>query len=265
MEPIATFVKRADGAPEPSEADDSEAIREFWRSYMTVFDELNKCIPYRKTVERHIHWLDPKPGELCFDAGCGTGNLSQVLADTGARVEGVDFCEVSLKQARRKVPTGKFRYADLREPLPYETARFDKIGSCLVMHLLDRRSQSFALRECARVLKPGGTIAISGFARFFRPLGPFKGYASTFAEWVRAMNPVGGTAYAIKNLKGTAQIFYYIWQIMGREKRGLYDFFSRAALNDMFQHAGLQMTEYEPAFAGQCVLAVARKPHPAQS
>lgn len=249
------------GAPAlESELDSAPRVAKFWRDYMSVFDELNKCGPYCETVERHISLLRPRAGELVFDAGTGTGNHAQALVQAGARVKGLDFCETGLAQARSKLPAVELELGDLRQRLPYPDAHFDKVGSCLVLHLLDRKSQEFALRECARVLKPGGTIAISGFATTFRPLGPVYGYAATLGHWLKTRNPIGGTLFALANLKQTLSISYFIWQIMGREKRGVYNFFCARGLQELFAQAGLEMVHYEPVFARQCAIALARKP-----
>jgi ubiquinone/menaquinone biosynthesis C-methylase UbiE len=59
-----------------------------------------------------------KPG-VALDAACGTGRFAEFLAKCGHRVIGVDSSPEMLAYARRRVPDGEFRLAELgRLPLP---------------------------------------------------------------------------------------------------------------------------------------------------
>ena len=101
-------------------------------------------------------------GARVLDVGCGTGALASALAERAhARVWGVEPSEGMLAVARARVP----RAAGLRhgraERLPFRDGWFDAVVLSLVVHLLERPA---ALAEAARVLVPGGRIAIATFA-----------------------------------------------------------------------------------------------------
>lgn len=55
---------------------------------------------------------------------------------------------------------GAVSYLDLREPFPFSSARFDAIFTCHVLEHLYADEAEACLRECARVLAPGGVLRI---------------------------------------------------------------------------------------------------------
>jgi 2-polyprenyl-3-methyl-5-hydroxy-6-metoxy-1,4-benzoquinol methylase len=71
-----------------------------------------------------------------LDAGCGDGYLARVLAARGAHVTGIDLSPRLIKMARSKNPGGDidYRVADLSQPLPDDSGRFDAVASYLVLN-----------------------------------------------------------------------------------------------------------------------------------
>lgn len=93
-----------------------------------------------------------------LDAGCGTGYLSRLLAERGARVTGVDlskrFIEIA-EQYEKKKPLGiRYDRADLADLSRFPDRSFDLVVSVYV--LCDARDCRKAVSEIGRVLKPGG-------------------------------------------------------------------------------------------------------------
>lgn len=107
-------------------------------------------------------------GKKVLDVGCGPGNLLVALAaDAPELLIGVDVDEVFLVFGRSHIKnsiedpalTPTLLRASL-PTLPFANETFDLVTCFLVMpHVPD---DSVALLELARVLKPGGTLAISG-------------------------------------------------------------------------------------------------------
>jgi ArsR family transcriptional regulator len=94
------------------------------------------------------------------DLGCGTGQVSAVLAPFVKRVVGVDASAAMLQAARRRlrgVDNVDLRRGEL-EALPIDDAQLDAATLMLVLHHLPEPEK--ALAEVARVLKPGGRVLI---------------------------------------------------------------------------------------------------------
>ncbi len=98
-----------------------------------------------------------------LDAGCGGGGMPLSLAEEAAFVVGIDpadrFQDAGVKLAReRGVPHLAFALAD-GMALPFPDASFDLVLShAVIEHVADA---PLYLRECARVLAPGGHVYLS--------------------------------------------------------------------------------------------------------
>jgi trans-aconitate methyltransferase len=116
--------------------------------------------------------LAPKPGERVLDLGCGPGTLTRALADSGARVVGVDASAEMIAEARRAYPELEFHVAR-GEALTYER-EFDALFSNAALHWMTRAGE--VARAMYRALVPGG-----------RMVAEFGGYAN-IAELRRAVD-----------------------------------------------------------------------------
>ena len=99
-----------------------------------------------------VELLSPQPGERIFDLGCGTGHLTARIAESGARVVGLDASEEMLAQARATYPHLEFRVADARE-FTVESA-FSAVFSNATLHWV--RPAEAAIRRIRAALEPGG-------------------------------------------------------------------------------------------------------------
>ncbi len=91
-----------------------------------------------------------------LDAGCGTGAVMKYLARYG-EVTGFDFAAEALKFSRRRGHTRLVQASVLQIPLA--SAQFDIVVSFDVICEIGVDSWQ-ALREFARVLKPGGIVLL---------------------------------------------------------------------------------------------------------
>jgi ubiquinone/menaquinone biosynthesis C-methylase UbiE len=97
-------------------------------------------------------------GTRALDAGCGTGFQTAVLERLGYAAHGVDIAPRLLAVARRRLPAATLLVASV-EALPYRDASFDAVACCgSTLSFVD--DPAGALRELARVLKPGGLIVL---------------------------------------------------------------------------------------------------------
>lgn len=97
-------------------------------------------------------------GTRLLDVACGPGYVAGLAASRGAIATGVDIAPQMLELARALHPGVDFRAAEA-ESLPFADASFDAVvASFLLPHLADAPA---AVAELARVLAPGGRLALS--------------------------------------------------------------------------------------------------------
>ena len=96
--------------------------------------------------------LAPQKSEHVLDLGCGTGSLTHKIAQSGARVVGLDASSEMLRQARQSFPEIEFVLADATQFSLGES--FDAVFTNAVLHWILEPHKAF---ECvAKHLKSGG-------------------------------------------------------------------------------------------------------------
>lgn len=127
-------------------------------------------MPERKFRNRLIDHLGPEPGEQILEFGSGTGTnlLIAAMRSPDCHYTGLDVDPKIREIAKRKLNKYNLKIP-LRlydgEKLPFESASFDKVYSCLVFHHLDRATKLRSLKEIHRVLKPGGKLIIGDWGK----------------------------------------------------------------------------------------------------
>ncbi len=100
----------------------------------------------------------PEHGPL-LDLGCGTGELARSAADGGFRVTACDIAPEMLARAIASDAEGVVTWVQL-EPeahvLPFDDGSFEVVVASSVLEYL--ADPAAALRECRRVLSPGGLL-----------------------------------------------------------------------------------------------------------
>jgi SAM-dependent methyltransferase len=110
------------------------------------------------------------PGDRVLDMGCGGGRHAFALARRGADVVALDMDAAELKdvagmfdamKAEGEVPAGSMTSAvrGTAYGLPFADATFDRVVAAEVLEHLPEDQR--AMNELARVLKPGGIIAVT--------------------------------------------------------------------------------------------------------
>jgi len=101
-------------------------------------------------------------GVQLLDVATGPGYAAAAAAKRGAEVVGVDFAPAMVAEARRRYPTVDFREGDA-EDLPFPEASFDAVTMNFGLLHLGRPER--ALTEAHRVLRPGGRLGFTVWAR----------------------------------------------------------------------------------------------------
>ena len=115
-------------------------------------------------VLNEIQKIGAKNKQTVLDVGCGGGFLSNALAQNGLAVTGVDLSEESLRIAKAHDITGTIQYlpADAYH-LPFADQSFDVVTVMDFLEHVERPAD--VVKECARVLKPGGILIYHTFNR----------------------------------------------------------------------------------------------------
>mgnify|MGYP000374340921 CR=1 FL=1 len=113
---------------------------------------------WRKAV---VDAVGAKPGETVLDIAAGTGTSSQPYADSGVHVVPADFSLGMLRVGKQRRADLGFTAADALR-LPFADASFDAVT--MSFGLRNVADPSAALREFARVTKPGGRFVLCEFS-----------------------------------------------------------------------------------------------------
>jgi demethylmenaquinone methyltransferase/2-methoxy-6-polyprenyl-1,4-benzoquinol methylase len=133
------------------------AVRDMFDRIAPRYDLVNRIMTFRLDVawrRRAVRILALAPGSVVLDLACGTGDLCRELVTAGYRPVGVDLSWGMLAHARTDAP---LVHGDaLRLPVGDGTVAGITCGFAL-RNVVDL---SVLAAECARVLRPGGRIAL---------------------------------------------------------------------------------------------------------
>jgi SAM-dependent methyltransferase len=94
-----------------------------------------------------------------LDIGCGDGGILEALTIHAVAVTGIDASEEAVALSRARVGSAHILKADVQERLPFSDDSFDSVFMLDVIEHLEKPAA--ALREINRVLRVGGTLAIT--------------------------------------------------------------------------------------------------------
>jgi SAM-dependent methyltransferase len=115
------------------------------------------CLPLQGAALDAAHVT---AGTRLLDAGCGAGLLALLASLRGAQVTAVDAATSLLAIVRERIPAADVREADL-EALPFADASFD--AATAVNSVFYAADMAAAMRELARVVRPGGWVVITAW------------------------------------------------------------------------------------------------------
>jgi SAM-dependent methyltransferase len=144
-----------------------------WSRGGKAYEQISRGIA--DAIEHCVLRLDPQPGERILDLSTGTGWTSRLVARRGARVTGVDIAEELIEAAHaRALADGlpiEYQVADA-ERLPFADGEFDAVVS--TFGIMFAGQPEAAATELARVVRPGGRIALTTWAPEGSVFGMFQ-------------------------------------------------------------------------------------------
>ncbi|WP_343906655.1 class I SAM-dependent methyltransferase [Nocardioides aquiterrae] len=154
-------------------------------------------------------WLVGVQPTTVLELGAGTGKLTEVLVDLGHDVHATDPDEQMMERLREKLPDVRTSVATAEE-IPAPDASYDVVVVAQAFHWFDHDR---ALPEIARVLKPGGRLALVWNERDER------------IPWVKRLGRIIGTQEQLRSDEPlvTSPLFGFVedqefrhWQVVDR-------------------------------------------------
>jgi demethylmenaquinone methyltransferase / 2-methoxy-6-polyprenyl-1,4-benzoquinol methylase len=187
---------------------------------------------WRRTM---VGSVQAAPGDRVLDVATGTGMVACQLATRyGCAVVGLDQSERMLGRARAKLAADPAlaRRIDLvvgeAERLPFDDGEFDALTFTYLLRYVD--DPGATMRELARVVKPGGTIASLEFA--------VPRWRITRALW---------TVYTRVGLPALGRLasrdWYDVGRFLGPSISGFYRRYPLTTIVDLWRRAGIDAVE----------------------
>jgi demethylmenaquinone methyltransferase/2-methoxy-6-polyprenyl-1,4-benzoquinol methylase len=159
------------------EQEKARRVRGVFDSVASKYDVMNDLMSmglHRAWKAYTVMVANLKPGDQVLDIAGGTGDMAQAFARKVGSTGTVVHTDINLAMLRE----GRNRLTDQglllpttvcdAEQLPFSDARFDLV--CVAFGLRNMTHKDRALREMARVLKPGAKLLVLEFSKVASPL-----------------------------------------------------------------------------------------------
>jgi demethylmenaquinone methyltransferase/2-methoxy-6-polyprenyl-1,4-benzoquinol methylase len=172
----------------------NRAARELFAPLAGTYDRYARLLSFGQDPRWRsflVSRVEARPVHVVLDVATGTAAVAIELARRyGCRVVGVDQSAEMLSEGTRRVNAAGLPEAiELREAraeaLPFEDSAFDGLTFTYLLRYVDDLPAT--MRELARVVRPGGTVAM---LEFFEPPAPLP--RAAWEAYVRAGLPVLG-------------------------------------------------------------------------
>jgi ubiquinone/menaquinone biosynthesis methyltransferase len=194
-------------------------VNELFAAIAPRYDRINDLQSFgmhHRWKDRLVRLAELRPGDRALDVCCGTGDITERLAATGAETVGLDFTAEMIEVARaraQRLQTGNSQPGRTAHPhtyvrgdamrLPFADNSFDAVT--VGFGLRNLAEWQTGLREMHRVAKPGGRLLVLDFGRPDNAL-----WRALYFAYLRLIVPVYGRlfcgnwsayAYILESLK----------------------------------------------------------------
>ncbi|CAG0935523.1 demethylmenaquinone methyltransferase / 2-methoxy-6-polyprenyl-1,4-benzoquinol methylase [Thermoflexales bacterium] len=210
----------------------------FTAQFVNYFTQVQASEGWDRVLASFARFLAPDQKAHVLDVGCGPGSLVRRLASEVALACGCDADHGMIEQAQQLAHEAGLRNVEFRvgalPDLPYTPDQFDGVTATNVIFL--QRNPAVAVKDMARVCKPGGIVAM---------LNPSP-----------QMNVAAATAHADKHgLVEFNRVSFVNWGNAAEQNHR----FSEGQITEMFEVAGLSEIAIEAKIGGLALFAKAKK------
>ena len=169
-----------------------------------------------------VDLLQIEPGTVFLDVACGAGAYTLALAEhvgpTG-RLHALDLWAEGIEMLTAQAEAGKIRtiearVADVSRHMPLASDTVDMCLMAAVLHdLIEDQTHQGTLLELARVMKPGGRLAVIEFKKIARPPGPPRAIRLSPEETEACLAPYAFEALATHEIGALVylSLFRYVF------------------------------------------------------